>query len=557
MNYLYMKGHIILFALAIITACNSATIQERLNEIDCYVDRDPQSALIALTEMDLSGIKSDRIKAHYSLLHSKAIDKCYIDTTDVSVITDAVNYYTRHGSPDEKMQTYYYLGRIHGNAGRWSESIISLTNALEAGEASSDVKYKGMVYIAMADAYNHNYNVVEEGHCVDKALIYFEELGDSIQIRAANYRKAVSCINLRNYEQSDSLFQSLLLIKDLRPSLKAKCYVKYAYLLSLTDDSDFNRTFSLFQNAISAGAAFSKKDVAAYAYILWCKGDRVGSERVFSDLEKRDSSIVGVTSWWKSRIKKKEGLFGEAYEYLDDAMTYSSEVEDNALQQSLSIAQRDYYSTIAAQQKALADNRKNISILIGVLSIAIILLLIGIILTVIRRIKERNLRAITDLEYLKGHLMAVQASAKEKDARIESLQAKFQDVFQEHFRYIAQLYETYEMNRTRGYSGVSTYKHIQDVFKAIKGEEETAHIFERTIDKDMDGLISRFRADYPDLKGIDYLLFCYYVAGYDTKTISIILTEKTPNSLNAKKSRLKRMIMESDKKDKEEYLKYF
>ena len=75
--------------------------------------------------------------------------------------------------------------------------------------------------------------------------------------------------------------------------------------------------------------------------------------------------------------------------------------------------------------------------------------------------------------------------------------------------------------------------------------------------RSMDGLITRFRADYPYLKEIDYLLFCYYVAGYDTKTISIILTEKTPNSLDAKKSRLKKMIMESDAKDKEEYLKYF
>ncbi len=49
----------------------------------------------------------------------------------------------------------------------------------------------------------------------------------------------------------------------------------------------------------------------------------------------------------------------------------------------------------------------------------------------------------------------------------------------------------------------------------------------------------------------------YYGVGYETKTISIILTEKTPNSLDAKKSRLKKMIMESDAKDKEEYLKYF
>lgn len=554
---LIMKHLYWFFLVIFLTACSEAAIQGKLDEIDTYVDSDPQSALAAVNELDISDVKSEKVKAHYSLLHSKAIDKCYIDTTDVSVIIDAVKYYSRHGNPDQKMQTYYYLGRIHGNAGRYTESLLALTQALEAGEASSDVKYKGRVYIAMADAHNRNYNVVEEGRCVDKALDYFEESGDSIQINAAKYRKAVSCINLRDFEQSDSLFQSLLLIKDLRPSLKAKCFVKYAYLLSVIDDSDYQRTYQLFQDAISSGAEFSKKDVAAYAYILWCKGDTVGSEKVFSDLERRDSSVVGVTSWWKSRIKKKEGLFKEAYEYLDDAMTYASEVEDNALQQSLSIAQRDYYSAIAAQQKTLADNRKKISILIAVAAIAIILLILGIILNVIRRIKEREFNALTDLEYLKDHLMDVQQSSAEKDARIESLQAKFQEVFREHFRYIAQLYETYEINRTRGYSGISTYKHIQDVFKAIKGEEETAHIFEKTIDKDMDGLITRFRADFPDLKEIDYLLFCYYVAGYDTKTISIILTEKTPNSLDAKKSRLKKMIMESDAKDKKEYLKYF
>ena len=80
------------------------------------------------------------------------------------------------------------------------------------------------------------------------------------------------------------------------------------------------------------------------------------------------------------------------------------------------------------------------------------------------------------------------------------------------------------------------------MFKAIRGEEETEHRFEKIIDSDMDGLISNFRKDYPDLNELDYLLFCYYVAGYDTKTISIILSEKTPDALYMRKSRLKKRI---------------
>ncbi|MBO4764292.1 MAG: hypothetical protein J5508_01100 [Bacteroidales bacterium] len=552
-----MKHLTTILLVLFLTACSDAGIQDKLNEIDTYIDSDPQSALAALDQLHMGDVKSEKVKAHYSLLHSKALDKCYIDTTDVSVIIDAVNYYSRHGSPDEKMQSYYYLGRIHGNAGRWSESIIALTNALEAGEESVDVKYKGRIYIAMSDAHNHNYNVEEERRCVDKALEYFNASGDSVQIRAAISCKAVSSMNLSRYEEADSLFRYLLSIPDLRPSLRAKCLVKYAYLLALTDNSDYHRTFQLFRDAISEQAFFSDKDAAAYAYILWCKGDKVGSDKMFSDLEQRNTSVESINAYWKTKISEKQGHYREAYNYLKKTVEYNAEGVNKALQQSLSVAQRDYFSAVAEQRKAEVKSSKTISVLIAATSISILLLLLYIGLNLIRRHKEQNLRAAADLEHIKSHLVDLQNSSVEKDARIESLQAKFQDVFREHFRYIAQLYETYEMNRTRGYSGVSTYKHIQDVFKAIKGEEETAHIFERSIDKDMDGLISRFRADYPDLKEIDYLLFCYYVAGYDTKTISIILTEKTPNSLDAKKSRLKRMIMESDTKDKEEYLKYF
>ena len=177
-----MKKLIIILILVLLNACSGPRFNNKLDAIDAYVDSDPQSALVALNELSMSDVKSEKVKAHYSLLHSKAIDKCYIDTTDVSVVMDAVNYYSRHGSPDEKMQSFYYLGRIHGNAGRYSESIIALSRALEAGEASSDVKYKGRVYIAMADAHNHNYNTVEERRCVDMAIGYFEESKDSLLI---------------------------------------------------------------------------------------------------------------------------------------------------------------------------------------------------------------------------------------------------------------------------------------------------------------------------------------------------------------------------------------
>lgn len=553
-----MKRYLILLILFLfITSCTESGVKNRLEEIEECVDSDPQSALAALRELDMDNVKSEKVKAHYSLLHSMALDKCYIDTTETAVVMDAVNYYSRHGNPDQRLQALYYLGRIHVNAGRYAESIIVLTRALEDSNASSDAKYKGMVYIAMADAFNYNYNVVEEERCVDKALEFFHAYGDSSQIWAASCRKAISCMNLMEYAQADSLFQWLLSVSGLRPSLRSKCLVKYAYLLSLTDNADYNRTYNLFQDAIARQAVFSDKDAAAYAYLLWCIGDTVDSEKIFSDLEQRNPSVTGVIDYWKTKISEKQGHYRDAYNYLKGTVDYNAEGVNKALQQSLSIAQRDYFSAVAEQRKTESKNSRTITVLVAATSISILLLLLFIGLNVIRRHKERTLQAAADLEYIKGHLVDVQISSEEKDEKINALKAKFQETFREHFRYIAQLYETYEMNLSRGLKDVSTYNHIQDVFKAIRGEEETEHLFEKAIDKDMDGLISRFRADYPDLKEVDYLLFCYYVAGYDTKTISIILTEKTPNSLDAKKSRLKKMVKDSDVPDKEEYLKYF
>ncbi len=543
-----------LFFLAALTACKSSDIRNSLDEIDSYVDADPQAALAAIDGLDMSGVRAESIKAHYSLLHSKALDKCYIDTTDVSVIMDAVNYYSKHGDPDQKMQSYYYLGRIHGNAGRYTESLLALTQALEDGQTSFDDKYKGRVYIAMADAYNRNYNVVEEGRCVDEALRYFDASGDSSLIRGATYRKAISCMNLKEYDQSDSLFQSLLAIPDLRQSLKAKSLYHYAYLLALRDVSDYQRTKSLFEDAIKAGANLTKESAAAYAYTLWCCGNETESEALFKALEQQDSTITGIIASWMGKIKKKEGLYQEAYEYLNDAMTYAAEVEEQVLRQSLSITQRDYYLSLAAQQKAKADNNKLISVLISMTSFSLILLLIGIGLFIIKRYRERHLHVLSDLEYIKEKVAAIQKSA---DDKIDNLQTKIFGMFRERFQEYAKIYETYDRNIVSGVKGIAAYNHIQEIFKVIKGEEETEHRFEKIIDKETNGIISYFRKDYPNLTEIEYQLFCYYVVGYDTKTISILLSEKTPDALYMRKSRLKSKIEASDVKDKEKYLKYF
>ena len=62
-------------------------------------------------------------KAEYALLLSMALDKNFVDTTTFSIIQPAIDYYLEKGTPDEKLRTLYYQGRIFQNRGEQDEAM--------------------------------------------------------------------------------------------------------------------------------------------------------------------------------------------------------------------------------------------------------------------------------------------------------------------------------------------------------------------------------------------------------------------------------------------------
>ena len=74
----------------------------------------------------------------YALLRSMALDKNYIDTTDFSVLQPAIDYYLTKGTPDQKLRTYYYQGRIYQNAGNDDSAMQAFVNALDLQEKATD-----------------------------------------------------------------------------------------------------------------------------------------------------------------------------------------------------------------------------------------------------------------------------------------------------------------------------------------------------------------------------------------------------------------------------------
>ena len=134
------------FILPIITVCILASCISRtdsmtaliLDDVQTYMDEQPDSALTILQAIDTSSIATKKIEAKYALLLSQALDKNYIDLQSDSIIAPAARYYQNHGSAEEKLMTLYYRGRIAMNAQKYEDAISYFTKAARYADKVCD-----------------------------------------------------------------------------------------------------------------------------------------------------------------------------------------------------------------------------------------------------------------------------------------------------------------------------------------------------------------------------------------------------------------------------------
>ena len=80
--------------------------------------------------------------------------------------------------------------------------------------------------------------------------------------------------------------------------------------------------------------------------------------------------------------------------------------------------------------------------------------------------------------------------------------------------------------------------------------------FERMIDKDMDGMMTRLRKGCPGLSESEYMMACYYFAGFDNTTVMVVMNLTSTDNVRTRKKRLRQKIAGFGKVG-EEFLRYF
>lgn len=541
--------HIIPLFVSVFLACYGcvpSNINNELSDIESYILTRPDSALIVLDSIDRGLLTSNSLRAHHALLHVMALDKNFIDVTDDSISNVAVDFYRNHGKRDNYARALYYHGVAYYNRKEYDDAILEFTKA-EKVARHSDSLYLGMIKIIQADTYRATYNELEQYNCLQESIKIFSNISQERYLCIAELQMAQLLADRFDYEQSERMLLSLLSRESLDTILRANCELCYAFVILMRSNDNALRAVEIYESILSEWGSelMTIQGYWAYAYALDIIGEKERSGEIIKLLENTDLSEQ--RSYWQYRIAKINGDYFNALRFLEESNVADNLIITEALNQSLSIAQRDYHETQYELAECKARNRLwgiFATIITAIFLLCIVAYIADYYMRMVKEEKENNLlyaeELIRQLKY-----------SQEKDQ--QSLKDKYINLYRNQFETLRVLCDEYFQNQNRREAEKKIYERVVAIIDEIRNDTSSNERLETMLNEGFDGIMTNLREELPRLKDLDRVIFGYFAMGFDATTISH-LVNKSINTIYIRKSRIKAMIEEVNPVHKIQFL---
>lgn len=555
-----MNRFVIIFLLMsfLLVSCDNRQTKSLLQDVETYIQERPDSALRVLRKVDSLTLNTKSLRARYSLLFAMALDKNYIDTTALSILEPTVAYYERLGSPQDKMLSCYYLGRIYANRKDYPNAVIFYSQALRESSAD-DYYHKGLAYEALANAYSASFNTEEELRNAIFAHDCFEKMGDK-NLALSRYKIAQAYHNNEQFDLADSLYSSVY--SGLDSTSKLAFYAMEDQVCNdlQQEKPEVKRDLRLLEYVAEHRGNLTLTSYYEYAYLLLLIGEKVTAENILSQLSESEESVE--TMEIRYRIAEYEENDEEALTLLKSMLSYQNDVVKKQLAQSVFKAQSDYYrlnAEVSEQKSTIANQRSIIFLIVGLMIVGSLYIAFMKRKIALSREKERLTQAVEESERLLETVMKRAKQEKEerdKDIfdlkslneseqdKIKELRDMYVTLYQKRFCEIGKYYDAASSHRLESIKEKAYHDVIsstQTLFEEIASGSEGQKKFEARINADLDDIVSKIRSDFPKLKDEDIRFICYLIVGFDTSTISFLMDISKEN-VRVKKHRLREKL---------------
>ena len=396
-------------------------------------------------------------------------------------------------------------------------------------ENVEDKNLLGVLCSKIADTYTGTMDYAQASSYIDESIEYFRQCGRKDQEAIELLRKSFNLTRRRLWDQADSCFKELLSIKSLEKGLRNRALVGYGMFLLNNPDPDEKLALSILSSAIEEGGKLEKlSQVYAYAYLLKTQGMETESEALMRMADRFKTKDEYSYHYWKYREYLKSGDMIAAHSSLWAAMNVMDSIRIRSYEGSAANSQRSFLELTVSAQELRIRARKREIIIISLLCLVIALassVVYQLNKAALQRKKEEKERMEMLVERLEEQVKDLNNGNRQKAA----------------FSFLGEIYE--EAYRT-GKSSDNLTKEKKKKIGDLRSDPAAQKNFEALVDNKMDGLMSRFRKDCPDLSDSDYRMSSYYFAGFDNTTVMIIMGIASLENTRSRKSYLRKKLSE-------------
>ena len=523
---------------AVFSCTDNSEAEKRLTSAEVLMNQHPDSALAILQGIDRSSLSSGKEKARYALLMSQALDKNYIDTTTFDILQPAIDYYIDKGTPDEKLTTFYYQGRIYQNKGDEDNAMLSFINAREITGVTDTLTFAHLL-VAQGVLYLRQYKTTDfVENNLEAAKLYGAIGRHTLEI--GSYAKALNgYVTMNDRHAADSVMSICIPLTREYPDGEASLFpaiLGYTIDFGSPDDiKAFLDNYGDFELDRDAAMDFAR----GYSKIgeLDKAWDMITS--VSPGAHPADSLKYATV---KLDILERQGKYEEAFDLYRDYSAMLERYQKDLLTQDLLFSDKKHQLEVDVLQERTQKER------FVWIALGVILLLIIIYQMWVRKLRIEHENDLLKIQTLQQNLFESGQKQNEAQERIKKL-------FQTRFHLLDGLASSYFESKETGQEQKRIFAEVKESINNFSSDETITELTE-IVNGYNNGLMDRFKADFPKLSKSRFRFALYLFCGFSLPSISIFTGMELRN-VYVHKSRLKSVISGSDSPYKAEYLRYF
>lgn len=497
-----------LFIILLFAACGHDSIPTQMQVAEAIMQERPDSALQLLDSIDTATLTTDEQRALYALLLTQARDKNYFFETDDSLISTAVDYYTRHGNKKREQLARFYKAEILNHKGKYGEAVTEALKSLEIAKKNNDWFNVGRCHQNIADAYHNTYNSPQAAIHRDSAFTNFLRAGKTNFAVYALIDLSEEAVHMEAYDKAKECFKQFSEICPKEDSVALGVMETiYIHLYSkLNNYDEAVRHHNLLMKYL--GNKLPEFHGNSFIASIYLNNNQLDSAKYYLEKERLTNPNYNdnITFYRVNyQLSKQTGNYLDALKSIERINDISTKNVNILTYNNAALAEKDFYNQKALNERYKSLVFKEVSIVVIVISIIFFYFLYAFYHFRMKNQRLENEQKIYQIkQFVNEQGDILKKLFSERFCEIDNLCSKY-------FKYT-------ETNKPVS----NIVKDVEKQFSTLKDPENIASL-ENYVNHVGDNILCKFKNNLPELKETDYQFITYKLAGFSPRSICLLL----------------------------------